>query len=300
MNAKLKELVKKLLLRPLRLGKARLKAYRAQFIKKLIVADVTIQQEAAVGMTHTAFYLQEQMDLNPVSLWHKPALVAETGGFFLPGDTVERKICDADPSDCVRRDMLVLLLRSVNERRVAGDLAELGVYKGLTARLFHQYMPDRTLHLFDTFEGFSKEDLTAEQNRKNFTSFTGGHWKSAGEEIEVLSRQFSDTSVEKVLTFINSRNKNIKVHKGIFPSSVKDGLHEAKFAFVHLDADVYEPTLAGLDFFYPRMSIGGVIVVHDYNTWPGARKAVQDFFANKTEVPIPMPDKSGSAVIIKK
>jgi O-methyltransferase len=106
--------------------------------------------------------------------------------------------------------------------------------------------------------------------------------------------------VEKVLTFINSRNKNIKVHKGIFPSSVKDGLHEAKFAFVHLDADVYEPTLAGLDFFYPRMSIGGVIVVHDYNTWPGARKAVQDFFANKTEVPIPMPDKSGSAVIIKK
>ena len=291
--------VKKLILHPVCWILERFKTYKSQFIRKHFVTDVGIQQQTAAAMTHTAFYLQEQMDLYPVSRWHKPHFIVETGGFFLPSDTVERKICDTDPNDCVRRDMLVLLLRSVNERRVAGDLAELGVYRGSTARLFHQYMPDRTLHLFDTFEGFAKEDLTAEQQRKNFTSFTGGQWKTSHDEIKVLGGLFCDTSVEKVLSFIQPQNENIKVYKGKFPSSVKDELHNAKFAFVHLDADIYEPTLAGLDFFYPRMSIGGVIVIHDYNTWPGARKAVQDFFAIKPEVPMPMPDKSGSVVIIK-
>jgi hypothetical protein len=43
----------------------------------------------------------------------------------------------------------------------------------------------------------------------------------------------------------------------------------------------------------------GQFFLHDYNTWPGARKAVDDFFVDKIETPIPMPDKSGSAVILK-
>jgi O-methyltransferase len=291
--------VKQLILHPINWLTEKLQTQRAKYVEKHFVSDYKIQQHAAATMTKAPLFLQEQMDLNPVSRWHKPALIVETGGFFLPGETVERKICDTDPNDCVRRDMLVLLLRSINERRIEGDLAELGVYRGLTARLFHQYMPDRTLHLFDTFEGFSKEDLAAEQQRKNFTSFTGGQWKTAKDEVDLLGSLFCDTSVEKVLSFIQPRNANIKVNKGKFPSSVKAELQSAKFAFVHLDADIYEPTLAGLEFFYPRLSAGGVIVVHDYNTWPGARKAVQDFFSNKPEIPLPMPDKSGSAVIIK-
>lgn len=291
--------VKQLLLQPVNWLSEKRKARRAGYVQQHFVSDYKIQQRAAATMTRAPLYLQEQMDLNPVSRWHKPALIAETGGFFLPGDKVERKIYDTDPNDCVRRDMLVLLLRSLNERRVEGDLAELGVYRGLTARLFHQYMPDRMLHLFDTFEGFSKEDLAAEQQRKNFTSFTGGQWKTAKDEVELLGGLFCDTSVEKVLSFIEPRNANIKVNKGKFPASVKPELHNATFAFVHLDADIYEPTLAGLEFFFPRLSAGGVIVVHDYNTWPGARKAVQDYFSNKSEIPLPMPDKSGSAVIIK-
>ena len=63
--------------------------------------------------------------------------------------------------DTVRRDMLVLLLRDLIERRVPGDMAELGVYKGLTARLIHHYAPERTLHLYDTFQGFDPRGRTA-------------------------------------------------------------------------------------------------------------------------------------------
>jgi O-methyltransferase len=44
---------------------------------------------------------------------------------------------------------------------------------------------------------------------------------------------------------------------------------------------------------------GGFILAHDYNSWPGARKAVEQFFRDKPEIPIPMPDKSGSALVLK-
>jgi O-methyltransferase len=71
------------------------------------------------------------------------------------------------------------------------------------------------------------------------------------------------------------------------------------FAFVHLDADLYDPIMAGLQFFYPRVAKGGIIVVHDYNSWPGARRAVDVYFQDKPEVPVPMPDKSGSVVIVR-
>jgi hypothetical protein len=47
------------------------------------------------------------------------------------------------------------------------------------------------------------------------------------------------------------------------------------------------------------MSVGGIIIVHDYNAWIGARQAVDDFFFDKSEIPVPMPDKSGSVLIVK-
>jgi len=47
------------------------------------------------------------------------------------------------------------------------------------------------------------------------------------------------------------------------------------------------------------MPSGGIIFVHDYNSWDGARHAVDQFFASRPEVPLAMPDKCGSAVIVK-
>jgi len=89
------------------------------------------------------------------------------------------------------------------------------------------------------------------------------------------------------------------VFQGYFPDSVDKKLEQTTFAFVHLDADLYEPTRNGLEFFYPRVSSGGIILIHDYNAWPGCRKAVDKFFRIKKEFPIAMPDKSGSAIIVK-
>lgn len=233
---------------------------------------------------NSAFFMQGQMDISPRARWHNPSFTALTGGFYPPNDATKREIRYASPYDSTRRDMLVLLLRTIVTNEIPGSFAELGVYKGHTASLFHHYAPERQLHLFDTFNGFTERSISQE------TQHTG---------VSYRATEFSDTSLDAVKQYINSVNNNIHYHQGFFPDSIPLSLAGESFAFVHLDADLYEPTRGGLEFFYSRMAKRGIIVVHDYNSWPGARSAVDEFFADKAETPIPMPDKSGSALIIK-
>lgn len=240
------------------------------------------QQGFTALFQNTAFFMQGQMDINPRSRWYNEPLVTETGGFYPLENKIKRKVSPLEPWDNTRKDMIALLLRTICDRNIPGEFSELGVYKGYTARLIHHYAPERKLHLFDTFEGFPEQSMIAELKKAN----------------NPISRKlFTDTSVEQVNGLISPQNENIEYYKGYFPESIPTEFHDKKFAFVHLDADLYEPTFAGLNFFYERMSTGGFILIHDYNAWIGARKAVDQFFRSKKEKPIPMPDKSGSALI---
>src|SRR5208283_590272 len=233
----------------------------------------------------SAFFMQGQMDISPRARWHNSDFTSATGGFYPPNNDARRHIYDLSAHDNTRRDMLALLLRTIIVQNIPGRFAELGVYKGHTAKLIHHYAPERKLHLFDTFSGFTERSV-ARENRS-----TG---------ITVKAKEFADTSLAGVRSYLQPRNDNVEYHAGFFPESIPPELEHEGFAFVHLDADLYEPTLEGLKFFYPRTASGGMLVVHDYNSWFGARKAVDDFLADKIEFPLPMPDKSGSALILKR
>ena len=79
------------------------------------------------------------------------------------------------------------------------------------------------------------------------------------------------------------------------------GLEEERYAVVSLDADLYAPTLAGLEYFVPRMSPGGAIFLHDYNSlqFDGVRLAVRDY--EQTHGPLtmlPLSDLHGTAVLL--
>ncbi len=232
----------------------------------------------------SSFCIQARMDLDARSWWHSSEVVSNTGGYFVRGDPTPRKILRLEAWDTVRRDMIILLLRDLLVRRVEGDLAELGVYRGYSARVIHHYLPERPFYLFDTFTGFDERDIQAER------AMTGR---------EAAVAEFSQTGVERALKNIAPQNDNVQAFRGYFPASAPAWLHERKFAFVHLDADLYEPMLAGLRFFYNRMTPGGFILAHDFNAWPGSRKAVEEFFREKPELPVPMPDKSGSVLITR-
>jgi O-methyltransferase len=235
------------------------------------------------------YYIQGRMDIDQLGSWHNPIFSDFTGGFY-PKNTsteiqsVSREIISLEKYDNVRRDMLILLLRTVIENKISGEFAELGVFKGQTAKLIHYYCPERNLYLFDTFSGFDKRDINQESKQIKLSE-------------SILA--FQNTSSEAAIKHIEPINDNISIFKGYFPQSIPRELNNKQYAFVHLDADLYVPTIEGLKFFYPKVPKGGMIVCHDYNAWPGVRKAVDEFFHGKQEVAIPMPDKSGSALIIK-
>ena len=169
----------------------------------------------------------------------------------------------------------------LRKESIPGAFAEVGVYKGETARMIHAMDDSRVFHLFDTFEGFDKRDLAIE------SSVEPNH-----------SVDFSDTAVESVTRFIEGNN-NIIVHKGYFPETTST-IPETSYALVHLDADLYQPTIAGLNYFYPRLSPGGIIIVHDYNhNWEGVKKAVDEFVKAIPETPIELTDWQGSVMITK-
>ena len=231
------------------------------------------------------FFVQSRMDIDPCSAWNSVEFVGATGGFF-PRGTAARALPEVEPWDRVRRDMLLLLLREVESRDVPGAFAELGVWRGATARLLHHYAPHRPLYLFDTFEGFGDGAVRNEREQTGHARITSG--------------DFSDTSEALVRETVAAQNGNVQLIKGLFPASIPSSLRSATFAFVHLDADLYAPIKAGLEFFYPRLAPRGIIVVHDYNAWIGARQAVTDFCADVPGLlPVPMPDKSGSCVLQK-
>lgn len=184
--------------------------------------------------------------------------------------------------DKTRFYALWLNLKKIEKQQIPGDIAEFGVYKGDTAKLMHQMLPDRKIFLFDSFSGLPHQVIK----------------EDCDGTIRPQTVKFDNTSPQQVLKYING-NENIVLKEGVFPETTK-GLENNFFAFVHIDADLYQSTIDGLQFFYPRLSPGGIIIIHDYNhDWQGVKKAVDEFETSIPENFIELPDMYGSVILIK-
>ena len=177
-----------------------------------------------------------------------------------------------------------LLAEQIHEEKIPGDAAELGVFRGDFAALINAAFPDRTIHLFDTFEGFPARDVEIEQ-AQGLSRAKTGDFKETAENL-----------VEKRLP----HPERAVFHKGYFPDSF-DGCTEMTFAFVSVDADLYAPTAAALPLFFDRLSPGGVLLIHDVNStqFSGAGKAVWEFCTERGLLPMPVSDMHGSVVLRK-
>lgn len=179
--------------------------------------------------------------------------------------------------DPIRYGTIYLSLEQISKNRITGSIAECGVYKGKLSKFLHEILPDRKLFLFDTFRGFDVRDSEADSDNR-----------------------FQDTSDESVLHHIGDSN-NIVIRKGYFPETAA-GLEEERFALVMIDFDKYEPTMAALEFFYPRTNKNGFIFVHDYSNpesdW-ACSKALDAFLKDKPERPVLIPDAWGTALFRK-
>ena len=165
-----------------------------------------------------------------------------------------------------------------SQSKLDGDMAEVGVYQGGSAKLIAEVKNEKELYLFDTFEGLPK---VSEKD----THFGTSYWKTG---------EFSNTSLENVENYL-SNYKNIYCYKGKFPET-SEAIKTKKFSFVHLDVDLFQSTIDCLEFFYPRMINGGIILTHDYHT-DGVKQAFNEFCKDKK---IPQIQLLGSQCAITK
>ncbi len=173
-------------------------------------------------------------------------------------------------------------INRIKSGKIEGNLAEVGVYKGETAKIIHHALPERKLYLFDSFSGLPKQVIR----------------EDCDGTVRPQTVNFGSTSKKEVITYIKG-NDNIEIREGIFPETATD-LNKETFAFVHLDADLYQSTLDGLHLFYPLLAPGGSILIHDYNhNWEGVKKAVDEFEKIIPEQFAHLMDMYGSVLLIK-
>jgi O-methyltransferase len=156
-----------------------------------------------------------------------------------------------------------------------GWVAECGCAAGLS---FLQLCSIQTQHapswqgeqfqVFDSFEGLS------EPGSKDL-DITGMETSNAQRVLGMTRAGNMAFGFEAVSNRILTRFPRVELHRGWLPASL-DGIAEHAYRFVHVDVDLYEPTLGCFEYFYPRLVRGGMIVTDDYN-WPGGRRAIDEF-----------------------
>jgi hypothetical protein len=149
-----------------------------------------------------------------------------------------------------------------NTAKVPGDIAEVGVYKGASAKIICEARTDKSVYLFDTFEGVPNV-----MNHLDSKSITEGmHAASISECRKLLSPY-----------------PHVHIYTGHFPFPCPD-IDDTFFSFVHLDVDTYKGTTDCLHFFYPKLSPSGVILCHNYSNNDGVHRAMNRFAEEQNEI----------------
>jgi hypothetical protein len=166
--------------------------------------------------------------------------------------------------------------------RLSGDMAECGVYHGGSAWLMAKALiaagrEECRLHLFDSFAGLSEP-----------TSQDGSHWRK-GDLAAPLELVRANLAEAETL---------ISYWPGWIPSEFH-AVADRRFSLVHIDVDLAQPTWDSLVFFYPRLVDHGILVCDDYgfDTCPGAREAMDAYFAERNIPIVHVP--TGQGVVLR-
>ena len=168
------------------------------------------------------------------------------------------------------------------EADIAGDFAECGVWRGgnaLAAKLtFESLGSDKRVWLFDTFVGMSepasvdRAAFTGEDARRSFEAHQeADHNAWCYASLEDVRRNFEQAGADiSGVHFVKGDVAETLRDESSLPSAI---------SVLRLDTDWYESTLAELKTLYPRLTVGGSLLIDDFGYWEGARKAVEEYFA---------------------
>lgn len=171
-----------------------------------------------------------------------------------------------------------------------GSIVELGVFKGASlltfAKLCEIFCPGDTLKKvigFDTFSGFPK--LNEKDGKENIKRDLKPGGFNAG-EFETTLRQLIDITQQDSMI---PRFQRIHLVRGDVVETVPEYVKQnpgLRISLLHLDMDIYEPTLTALKHLYPLVVPGGVVLLDEYGMdgFPGESAAFDEYFGSNRPV----------------
>jgi O-methyltransferase len=182
-------------------------------------------------------------------------------------------------------------IKTIIDEQIDGDFAETGIWRGgstifMKAVLNELGIKNKTIWLADSFQGVPKPNETAYSDDKG----------NKLHKLKIL--KVSKQEVENNFKKFDLLDENIRFLQGWFSSSLPQSPIE-KLSLLRLDGDLYESTHLGLKYLYPKLSVGGFVIIDDYNAFPNCKKAVIDF-RTKNQINEPILEIDKEAIFWKK
>jgi O-methyltransferase len=192
-----------------------------------------------------------------------------------------------------RLQALVDAVRHLERAPVPGAFAECGVWRGgsvlaMILTLQELGTSDRDIHLYDTFEGMTEP---TEHDVSPIDPPALETWREAEGRRERPWSQvfdaetFNEEAVRATLAETGYPEERLHLVAGPVEETLPSRAPEA-LALLRLDTDWYESTRHELEHLYPRLAEGGILIIDDYGHWEGARRAVDEYFAEHGPAPM--------------
>lgn len=192
-------------------------------------------------------------------------------GRYWPSDLPEKSQRPLSMVGMKRLDNIQMAVETVIDNDIKGDLIETGVWRGgsvvlMKAILVANHEIKRRVFLADSFQGIPPVDLE---------TYPDDAVHEGSDKISVLE----DNSLSEVRDFFHRMDlldENVIFLEGWFEDTLPN-ITTDSIALLRLDGDIYKSTWEALINLYHKVSIGGFIIIDDYYSWDGCRKAVDDF-----------------------
>lgn len=206
------------------------------------------------------------------------------------------------PPSVVRE--LSFYLKEILDNNIDGDIVECGTWRGglsaLMLKLLIESHSNKHIYIYDTFEGMP-EPTALDVNYKGTKALDVFNEKKDSNEFSDWCKASTDI-VEQTLSSATSFYRDYtKFIKGKVESTLLETKNlPNKVCLARLDTDWYNSTKVELETFYDKIPSGGIIILDDYNTWQGQKKATDEFLESLEHGPSTMIPGKNKSLIIRK
>ena len=195
---------------------------------------------------------------------------------------------------------LAIASKYIRDTGVPGDFVEAGVWRGGSSIVAKRILSDRKFFLFDTYQGMTEPSKFDFRVGNSDAESTKSKWIQSQKEdhnawvfapIHEVKDNFARFGLLDDLIVFVQGDVAITLHKEEVPSEI---------SLLRLDTDFYESTLVELEVLWPRLVVGGILILDDYGHWDGARRAVDEYFSQHNLMPLMIPISGGGGRIIQK